>query len=191
MSISGQVVIITKGTCILRGASKSDVYGPKRYFGYYGAEANIDQYMKSHEFVSRYAQDGQYQYYRVEKNLSLLMLPYISLMMFSDSEEEYALELKQSLSAYVASGNSSTADKHGMEETIDAICGVLDEDCTTTFAQNPDTPFSDLICELGFHGWVRKGTSQGYTQADELMICNIGDMTSGGYLVESDTCKLK
>lgn len=208
MDINLSTLIITKGTCLIRGESTSDSKSKKRFFGYYGEEKDIAKFCKSKDFVSRYAKNDVYQYHRVDKNILLMKLPYISLGIYTDEELELAIDMATQFIGYVdlLKDKSDTVNHYGYEETITAIFNVLlpfldDDEITDVLANirsrfsvettiNPDTIFSDLVCELGFKGWVRQAVFNKYTPSDELFMCNIDEMEEDGFISESEECNL-
>lgn len=204
MNINLSTLVITKGTCLVRGKSSSDKLTKKRYFGYFGEERDIEKFCRSKKFVSRYAKENIFEYYKIVKNVILIKLPYTSLEMYTDEELQLAVDIATQLIGYVDTlkKESETVSKYGYNETVSAIFDVLlpfsedlpdilarlHESVYTPLTTNPDTIFSDLVCELGFKGWVRQANFDTYTSSDEILLCDIDEMR--GYVSETRECNL-
>jgi hypothetical protein len=194
----------------------ADLRKPGRWFGYYGHESNIPKFCASKSFVTKYAENNQYEYYKILRNIPMLSLPYISLYMYSEEELIQAVELATSLVQYVTEykDKSDVVRKIGLQPIIQDILGVLfaageedsipDGKLSTAYqaltdlrdqvgspgVRNPDHNFAALVCELGFLGWVRYGNSDMNTPADEIYVCNIHDIERFKYMEKNDSCNL-
>jgi hypothetical protein len=212
------VRILPAGTCLVRGAHNSDMNKSGRWFGYYGEEKDLAKFCASKRFVSTYTRNEKtYEYYKVLRNIPLLSLPYISLYMYNEEEMISAVDIATVLVRYVTTyGNkSAVVSKNGIQTVLQDIIQVLvdegEENMMATENQleayksllklketlacsessrNPDYIFASLICELGFLGWIRYGSSDTSTAADEVYICNIHDIEKFKYMEQSESCNL-
>lgn len=212
--LSLPINIIVKNTCISRGKSNTDKFTKKRWFSFYGTERNKETFCNSKKFIEKYA-DGGYEYFKITKNIQLLYIPYINLEVYNDDEFIKAIEIANELINYVFNhkDSSETVNKYGFDTVCRDILAVLfvsdEENLMNTknlkesyenmkvllqkvgySQENPDYSFSELICELGFLGWLRIGNADIITPADEILICNIENAIENGYLKEDNLCNL-
>jgi hypothetical protein len=200
--------VITTGTCFVRGISKNDAFTEKRFFGYYGKEKDVEKFCKSKKFVSRYTPTGEFQYFKVLKPIHLLIIPYISLDIYSEEELKISYETTECLINYIKSNpENKIIKKYGINRLQSDILSIMlpfDNELEDSkydylfrlkegseyYSTNPDYSVLDLICSLGFLGWVRVASFNQSTPSDEITICDINSVVKSKYLEMNSECNI-
>lgn len=147
-----QTEVIPKGQCLVRGGPLT---GRRNYFAIFNS---TDECMRSTAFVRRY---GDIKFYDTSINLNLLYIPYVSLF---DATPQEVKEGKLIMSYLMKRAR-------GNEQLETCILQLFDEDEFGCVYTNPDYPVANLLCDLGFDGWIRKANRMFHTPADEVFLC--------------------
>jgi hypothetical protein len=217
---SFNTTIINKNTCLVRGYSKRNINKNQVWFAYIGND--IENYNKkffcdAKKFVSQYTEDKIYEYWKVNKPLHLLKIPYIITGYGEEEEMLDSIIIAKNLINYINDNEttSNTVKKYGILELKRNIISLLfdyidlsmltDDNAINSYKEvlkirehigpkntsdNPDYSITDLICEMGFTGWLRISSYNSITYGDEIMICNINDILKNNIITKNNDCNL-
>lgn len=200
--------VVPPDTCLIHGVEDRDATTQQRWFAYYGADRA--RFRKSFEFAYQYtAGQRPIQFWKVLRPLPLLFIPYVQLGEATSHEENLAQIMVLHIIRFLESFGERlpVVQQQGLETCIhsvfDGILGVTEADSLLAalqkyrpparMAQNPDFVLADVLCAMGFSGWVRLNSAEQdtYSPANEIFVCNLENLVRQGFLAESSDCDLR
>lgn len=209
------VETLPSDVCLVRGKEVDDAHTRYRWFAYFGAKYNPSKYQRALKFATMYAGDRGLEFYRTKKRIHLLVLPYLQTTGEDERDnqaaETMAVIVANALVSLVLQQKTSLAvvDRHGLSKVVanvfDALVSFVDdprfENSTVQTAYknkgqsdpNPDFVFAQLICELGYDGWIRTANlaTKEYADSDEVMFCDIHRLEKQGFVTPCQPCDVR
>lgn len=200
--------VVPPGTCLIHGVEEQDATTQHRWFSYYGSDRA--HFRKSFEFAYQYtAGQRPIQFWKVLRPLPLLFIPYIQIGEATANEENLAQVTVWHIIRFLEQFGDRlpTVQKRGLATCIhsvfDGILGDTEAERLMPELQkyrpparrpeNPDFVLADVLCDLGFPGWIRLHTEEddAHSPANEIFICNLSNLVRRGILSESPDCDLR